>query len=119
MESSEIRQKLEELYAYAEDAFRRKDLETIRDLMADDYRGETPDGKALDLEGTMESVRNLLGSSDVIGWDRRITDMKIDGERVAVTVSGLFQAVKQGESKEPVETMLVNQDVWQHTGAGW
>lgn len=117
MKTADLTEVLETKYAEAEDAFIRKDVDAIANLLAPHYVAYLPHGGSETRDQVLDSVRNLVRENDVISWDRKVTHLSSADHVVTVTAEGILK-MRNAEG-EITETKLVNQDMWTETGAGW
>ena len=116
MTEPELTKDLELNYGVIERAFINKDLEQVAKYIAPHYVGVTPDGRAMDKDGLLESVKKQFSQMDVVSWRRRVSKLAVEGDKVRAVAEGVYRVVQDGV---PLDIPLVNEDTWQIGPIGW
>jgi ketosteroid isomerase-like protein len=101
--------------------FRNHDPKILDNLMTDDFKTESPDGKTLGRDEALKSFRGLILGARQAKWPRRIVKTTMKGSDILVTVRGRFEGMLPGPDHKLHKTELSStvDDLWTHTAAGW
>lgn len=104
-------------YSEIEQAFKSKDLAMISKFTAPEWTGWSPDGSTVTREQLMQNVQKMFDTVDVLGWNRRVGNIKEENGHYDVTAGDVLKTKnKEGEIEEK---NLTNVDTWFQSPEGW
>ena len=116
-----VKKELDAHYKAITKAFQTKTIDSIGDLLTDDYTAIQPNGQTSTKAEVLQDFKNQAAAMHDLKWKRVIRSLTVNGDQAVALVDGDFKGHLQMQDQKMHEMRFkaTTLDTWTKTAAGY